>query len=80
MPTVMGIHIPIVICGKCFNIMDINEWLSGFETDVGNFVPHPNSSHRCDYCGFLWEPKDNVAGDKMISDGDIMFFWDESIC
>lgn len=66
---------PIVICGQCFHAIDIQEWLKGFETSVGNCVPHPNSSHRCNHCGYLWEPESGSPGNKMISAEEIMFFW-----
>ena len=66
----------MVFCGKCFHIMDIKEWLGGFETNVGNFVPHPNSSHLCNSCGYLWEPNSSSPGDKMIIFENIMFFWE----
>lgn len=38
----------IVICGRCFGSIDIEEWWNRF--------PHPNRSHTCNNCGFLWEP------------------------
>jgi len=69
-------EIPLVFCSRCFCVMDISEWLAGFESDVGSFVPHPASSHPCGNCGYLWEPENDKPGDKMISDGYIMFFWE----
>lgn len=69
------VSIPIVICGKCFHIMDIEEWLLGFDTPVGSCVPHPNRSHCCNHCNYLWEPDSGSPGDKMIIAEGIMFFW-----
>ncbi len=71
----MKYKIPIVICGVCFHSMDIKEWLAGFDTEVGNYVPHPNRSHLCK-CGMLWEPSSGIPGDRMSEACGIMFFCD----
>lgn len=70
------VQVPVVFCGKCFHSMDIIEWLGGFETDIDNIVPHPNCSHTCNNCGYLWEPSSGTPGDKMIAIENIMFFWE----
>ena len=67
------VQFPVVFCGKCLHVMNIKEWLSGF---IGSIVPHPNSSHTCDNCGYLWEPSSGIPGDKMIIFENIMFFWE----